>query len=231
MTTRSGAEVDISSEAADFAAIRQGGKAMHWLRAVMTVMMSVALAAFVPPSPAARADVVSSVRVAHFTLSGTSERALLAQFMRRGPKVDGRHAFARTRVRARMRATLAGVPGRCVARRLNLTMRFHILLPRAGDEHRFPPAMKRRWRAFLAHLRRHEERHKRIWLDCGREAERRLKGLRAASCRALNRRMKRIYRAVMARCDARHAAFDAREGRRVLRQPFIRAALRRPQGR
>lgn len=199
---------------------------MRWSRAMIMMILAV-LAASGPPSPAAHAGVVSSARVVHFTLSGTSERALLDQFVRRGPKVGGRHAFARTRVRSRMRATLAGVAGRCVARRLKLTMRFQILLPRADEERRFPPAMQRRWRAFLAHLRRHEEHHKRIWLDCGQEAERRLKGLRAASCRALNRRMKRIYHAVMARCDARHAAFDRRESRLVLRQPFIRAALRR----
>ena len=202
---------------------------MRWSRAMIMMTLAV-LVAFGSP-PAAQAGVVSRTGVMHFTLSGTSERALLDQFVRRGPKVGGRHAFARTRVRSRMRATLAGVAGRCVVRRLTLTMRFQILLPRADKERRFPPAMKRRWRAFLAHLRRHEERHKRIWLACGREAERRLKGLHASSCRALNRRMKRIYHAVMARCDARHAAFDARESRLVLRQPFIRAALGRPRRR
>jgi predicted secreted Zn-dependent protease len=177
------------------------------------------------PSLMARAAPRVTTKYVYFNAAGTTDARLFSAVRAHGPVVSGRHAFARTRMKASVSAKMMRKGGRCAIRKVDFRLKFIIAVPRAAQRKNFSPALSRRWRQFRKHLVWHEKRHRAIWLKCAREAERRIRRLTAASCVSLNRRMKAEYHKAMRECDALHAAFDAREQRAIMRDPFVRAAL------
>ncbi len=188
--------------------------------------MLLGLAAPLDTGPAARAAPVT-VRTSyvHFPLRAGSEAGLLAEMRRAGPLVGGRHAFARTRMRAAITMSMAGPAGRCRMRKVSIGLRFAISLPRPLRLRQMSAPARRRWAAFASRLRRHEQHHCGIWLACARKARRAMLKLTAPSCAALKQRAEATYRKVMDACGKRHDIFDRRERMAVLRDPFVRAAL------
>ncbi len=184
------------------------------------------LATPLPTGPAARAAPVT-VRTSyvHFPLRAGSEAGLLAEMRRAGPLVGGRHAFARTRMRAAISSSMAGPAGRCRMRKVSMRLRFSIMLPRPLHLRRMSAPARRRWAAFASRLKRHELHHCSIWLACVRKARRAMLKLAAPSCAALKRRAELTYHRIMDACGKRHDIFDRRERMAVLRDPFVRAAL------
>ena len=184
------------------------------------------LAVLMPAIPASRAAPVTvRTSYAYFPLRAGSEAGLLAEMRGMGPLVGGRHAFARTRMRARITSRMAGQAGLCRMRQVSFHLHFAISLPRPLNLRRMSSPARAHWRAFARHLRRHEQHHCSIWLACARKARRAMLKLAAADCATLRRRAEQVYRAVMNSCEKRHDAFDAREKMAVLRDPFVRAAL------
>ena len=187
------------------------------------LVLIAAIASLAPP-PGFSAPHVTT-RYAYFKAAGTTDAALFAAVRARGPLVSGKHAFARTRMKVSLSAKMARKGGQCAIRKLDFNLKFIISVPRATQKGRFSPALARRWQAFRKHLVWHEKHHCTIWLKCARQAEKRILRLRASSCPGLKRRMRAEYERAMRKCDALHAAFDAREQRAILRRPFVRAAL------
>lgn len=163
--------------------------------------------------------------VERYAISGATERALLMDMRRKGPRVHGHPALASTRMAAHYSAQLEARGGRCRVREFRLEAVFTIRLPKLERPQRLTRATKRRWPGFLARLRRHENRHVRIWQKCLRQADRELRRLAARSCIALKRKLRERYRQIMKACDRRHDAFDAKEHHVARSLPFIRAAL------
>ena len=174
---------------------------------------------------AANAAPKVTTHYSYFKAAGTTDAALFAAVRAHGPVVSGKHAFARTRMKAAVSAKMTRQGGQCAIRKVNFNLNFIIAVPRATQRKRFSPALAHRWNRFLKHLVWHEKHHCSIWLKCARAAEKRILHLRAASCLALNRKMKAEYQRAMRKCDSLHAAFDAREQRGIMRRPFVRAAL------
>ncbi len=195
------------------------GLALPVLTALMLVGMGAARAW---AEPAARLH-VREVRT-HYVVRGTTERALLREMRRKGPRVSGRPALASTRMAARYRARMRGRAGRCRVVDLEMRVRFTIHLPRLRDATTLRRDTRRRWRAFSRMLLRHEKRHIAIWMRCVRQARRELPRLGASSCARLRGRLKQRYERIMARCNRAHDAFDKRERHAAPRDPFIRAA-------
>ncbi len=197
-----------------------------------TILLLAGLLASAQPAAHVRAAPVVSVERATFPLHATTEAGLLAELRAHGPLVGGRRSFARTRMKSSLSTLFRKTPEGCRVRRQTLRVRYIMLLPRALNERRFPKGMKRRWRAFLRHLVRHENRHIAIWTGCARIAERRIRRLRAASCSELDRKARAAWKRAMRSCDRLHDAFDLKERRTALRHPFLRSALgldRRPR--
>ncbi len=172
-----------------------------------------------------RAAPVVSVQRTTFPLYATTEAGLLAELRLHGPLVSNRRSFARTRMKSSLSTLFRKTSKGCRVQRQTLHVSYVMLLPRALNERRFPKDMKRRWRAFLRHLVRHENRHIAIWTGCARIAERRIRRLTASSCSDLNRKARATWRRVMRSCDRLHDAFDLKEKKTALRQPFLRSAL------
>ncbi len=189
------------------------------------LLLAVALVSASARPPAAGAAPVVSVRKSTFPLHATTEAGLLAELRARGPLVGGRRSFARTRMRSSLSTFLRRTPRGCRIRRGTLRISYTMLLPRALNERRFPRSVKRRWRAFLKHLAWHENRHISIWTKCARTAERRIRRLSAPTCGELDRKVRAEWRRVIRSCDRLHDAFDLRERKSALKQPFLRSAL------
>ena len=184
------------------------------------------LAAPVPGVMPALAQMRTSTVVKHYAISGHSERALLADMRRRGPRVKGRPALASTRLSAQYSARLAGRPGICRVRDFRLRATFTMRLPVLRKPGALRRGAKRRWPGFAARLRRHERRHIAIWKGCLAQVDRELRRLSAATCGGLKQRMRARYRRIMEACSRKHDAFDAREHHVARNLPFIRAAIR-----
>jgi len=205
-----------------------------------TILLLVGLIMFAQPAVNARAAPVVSIKRATFALHAGPPAGLppevrarrLAELRARGPLVGGRRSFARTRMKSSLSTIFRKTRTSCRVRRQTLRIHYTMLLPRALNEHRFPKGMKRRWRAFLRHLARHEKRHVAIWTSCARLAERRIRRLKAASCTELDRKARTAWRRAMRSCDRLHDAFDLKERKTALKHPFLRSALgldRRPR--
>ncbi len=201
------------------------------LHRTRTIFLMAGLLALVHSVDAQAAPLVS-VQRATFPLHAATEAGLLAELRARGPLVGGHRSFARTRMKSSLSTLLGKTSKGCRVRRETLRLGYTMLLPRALNAHHFPKGMKRRWRAFLRHLVRHENRHIAIWTKCARIAERRIRRLTAPSCGALERKTLATWKRVMRSCDRLHDAFDLREKKAALKLPFLRSALgldRRPR--
>jgi len=190
-----------------------------------TTLLLAGLLMFAQPAVQARAAPVVTIKRATFALHATTEAGLLAELRARGPLVGGRRSFARTRMKSSLSTLFRKTRTSCRVRRQTLRIHYTMLLPRALNEHRFPKGTKRRWRAFLRHLARHENRHVAIWTSCARLAERRIRRLKAASCAELDRKARTAWRRAMRSCDRLHDAFDLKERKTALKHPFLRSAL------
>ena len=167
----------------------------------------------------------------YYTIAGSDDRTLLTDMRRHGPRVGGQPALASTRMEARYTARLHRTAGRCQVRNFRLRVRFIVMLPRLRRPRLLQASTRQRWPGFLARLKRHEARHIAIWTDCLKQADRKLRRMRGATCSGLKRQMENTYRRIMRACNRRHDAFDRREHHVSRTLPFIRAAIRQARAR
>ncbi len=165
--------------------------------------------------------------VRYYAISGHDERSLLQQMQRRGPRVGGKPALARTRMQVRYKAQLRKQGGACRMSGFQGEVTYTITLPRLRRPHALNTAIRKRWQHFHKRLRSHEKRHIAIWDDCLRQVRKTLPALRARDCPTLRRKMRGRYRKIMQACGKRHDAFDAHEQHVATSLPFIRTAFSR----
>ncbi len=201
---------------------------MEWKRCILPVFLGSVLTApmtFVGATTA-HARLGTTTVVKRYVISGRTERALLMDMRRKGPRVQGHPALASTKLAAHYAARLERRAGTCRVRDFRLEATFTMQLPRLKRQRGLARGTRKRWPAFLARLRRHENRHISIWRGCLKQADRELQRLSARSCLSLKRKMKERYRQIMKACDRKHDAFDAHEHHVARNLPFIRAAIR-----
>ncbi len=176
----------------------------------------------------ALARFVSSTRTKTFLIPGRTPAALLFAMARKGPRVSGHLAYARTRMKSAVEAQFSKDGRGCRISHVDVNVRFEILIPRAREYASFSPALKRDWRHFRKHLLWHEKQHRRIWMSCLKRLERRLKGIRADTCAHARSIMRGMHRDLLKQCDVRHDRFDRQERKRTRHLPFVRKALGYP---
>lgn len=173
------------------------------------------------PSPAKPAQ---TTRYTYYAISGQTPTAIYTSLLRNGPKVDGAQAYAATTaVSSQSGKMRQGTTCEISGYRLNIA--FTIKLPRLKDEARLTGETRSRWLDFSAYLRRHEETHRSIWLDCAAGLEARIEALKGKSCADIARISKQVWEQSRKACTKRHDAFDAQEQRAILKQPFVRLVI------
>jgi predicted secreted Zn-dependent protease len=192
-------------------------------RRLPALSISAILAGWAPP---VGAETVSTTRYDYYLISGRSAADLYNAMLKRGPRVDGDEAYAATSATSSQHGQL--VAGKtCRMRDYRVTIDFVIRLPKLKTPASLPTADRRRFQQFMDFLRQHEETHRAIWLQCAAELEARAARLGAKSCSALEARSEKLWTDVRRTCSLRHQAFDAKEQKRLLQQPFLKSIFGR----
>ena len=166
-----------------------------------------------------------STKYTYYKINGSSARNLYQQMISRGPHVSGERALAATSAETRQRGEFVSGSS-CRVKNYEISINFTMRLPKVANERKMPKRLRAHWRKFYKFVRRHEERHKQIWISCARDVERRVRAIRAKSCSAADRQANRIFRTIAAACEKKHDAFDRAEQKRLSRNPLIVAAKR-----
>jgi predicted secreted Zn-dependent protease len=166
----------------------------------------------------------ATTKYSYYTISGSSAVDLYNAMIRRGPHVNGSKAYASTSASSSQQGILEQGKS-CRVKNYKFSIDFTIRLPKFANEAKLPSETRKRWRAFSAFLRQHEETHRKIWLDCGTDLEAKIATIRAKDCNAADRQAAKMWDQMRASCARRHAVFDATEQKRLLKHPFVKLVL------
>ena len=192
-------------------------------RSAFHAVTAILLCALATP---ALGDVETSVVKRDYLVGGTTARHVV-DFMKFRP-LRGDRGNAIASIVPSRRLTLATEQrGRsCRVKRIDLDIDFVLTLPKAAQESEMAGGTRSAWRSFVAFAQRHEEQHRRIYVDCARRFVAQARRLRADSCGALESEIRGLQNREEAACEARHLAFDRRDRRRLTRLRLFRLADR-----
>ena len=183
-------------------------------------------AGFLVLATPAMAKPVTTTRYDYYTISGANAVEVYDAMLRRGPHVDGDKAYAATSATSSQQGKLvAGQSCRIEGYAVNID--FVIRLPKLRDAGALTRSERRRFEQFTQFLRRHEETHRSIWLQCASQLEAKVAAIRAPTCGEAEAKSTRLWDAMRKSCSLRHRAFDAAEEKHLLQTPFVRSVLRR----
>jgi predicted secreted Zn-dependent protease len=168
------------------------------------------------------AELRTSTVVRYYPVSGTTLQSL-ARAMRANP-ISGDHGMAVANIRPYydLRVATRNAGGQCRGNAVRLSIEFTLTLPQASAAG-MSPGTRNAWRNFVGHVRRHEETHRSIYLQCARNfLARAAKISSAAGCYAVEAEARRLLAESNRACEARHLAFDRRERGRVARLALFR---------
>jgi predicted secreted Zn-dependent protease len=124
----------------------------------------------------------------------------------------------------------ASAGGACRVTDLRFRWNFVITLP-VADESRMSAATRTMWRDFTAYLKTHEEKHRAIFLDCGKKfvpAAAALKGL--PGCLGMNAKVRRMVDTEYQACMKKQRAFDQTAKVETKALALVRAATGKTSG-
>lgn len=159
-------------------------------------------------------------------VEGTTAPALW-RYMLAHPIIDPDDgpAFANITHDHRLSIRTESAGGLCRVSDLGFHWSFVITLPKAVDYARMDASTKRMWDQFAAYLKKHEEEHRAIFMDCGKAfvpAATRLTGL--PGCLGMDRKVRAFVDRQYAACMEKQRAFDRGQKSTVAALALVRAA-------
>ncbi len=172
----------------------------------------------------ASAKPVYTTKYTYYSIGGDTAAEIYNAMIRRGPHVNGARAYASTSATSSQEGKLA--QGQiCSVQDYRLKIDFVIRLPRIKNEKLLTGATRARWQQFSQFLKKHEETHRSIWLDCARDLEVQVKAISVADCGAADTKAAKLWEQMRKSCARKHDAFDDAEQKRLVRHPFVRQVL------
>ena len=169
---------------------------------------------------AAEARPAYTTKYTYYTIGGDTAAAVYSAMIRRGPHVNGAKAYASTAATSSQEGKLAQGKS-CEIKDYRLKIDFVIRLPKIKNENVLRGQVKARWQQFAQFLKKHEETHRSIWLDCARALETQVNAITATSCADADARASKLWTQMRQSCTSKHDAFDAAEQKRLLKHPFV----------
>ncbi|MEM8812885.1 MAG: DUF922 domain-containing protein [Pseudomonadota bacterium] len=193
------------------------------LRVFFVVFLSIAFL----PEPAA-AKIVEKTETKHYRIGGKTPLGLVRGMHKKGRKRGTKVALATIRTKADFDLDFPN-PRSCRNGTLNIDVAFTIRLPQPRFDDRLPGETAKKFNIFYDFLKRHEEEHKRIHLQClarlQSQANRLLSRVRSCDQIAgVTEQFRAITQAETAKCRAAHNALDRRDEPRVGRSALYKAA-------
>ncbi len=177
-------------------------------------------------SASSHARLLVSNSVSYFPVRGTTASSIYTNLVRHGPGGKSGRAMATTN--ASITHSFKLVQGkRCRLNGYQIRVQIVQRLPRLTSAKRISPSLRRTWNSFYGYLRRHEARHKSIYILCARRIETAARRLARSSSRSgLSGKINRVRYRETAKCEALHSAYDRREANRIKRLGLIRRATK-----
>ena len=177
-------------------------------------------------SLSALAGTSSTTTTRYYSVSGTA-KSTLARKMRNNPfRGDRGGAVANIRPKYTLNLTTKKGVGKCQISRTNLKVHFTLTLSRA-KESAMSSGMRASWRSFVNFARRHELKHRSIYMQCARSFVAKAQRLSGSSCGAVKSQARRLLRTANQAYEKRQTAFDRGQRRRLSGLSLFRSTRRR----
>ena len=175
----------------------------------------------------AAAKPVVKVQTEHYRVEGSDAATIVNSMMGNARLLGGHGRVGRTKMMRKINWEFASTSGSCRVKRHTVRLDFVTQLPRHVSESRLKASLRKNWRGFAKRVEWHEAQHRKIWLQCARDAERAVNAATARTCGDLVKKLESIYDRSNVACDKRHADFDRAETAKLSKHPLIRASARR----
>ena len=163
----------------------------------------------------AGAEVRTSTQTRIYSVGG-STAASLVSYMRSSPLHGDRgDAVANIRPNYSLAIATRSSGGVCRAGRVTLNVHFTMTLPQARNSSALSSGTRSAWYGFTSFARRHEETHRRIYVECANRFVAKAQRMTAGNCMALQGSIRRLLETDKAACERRQLAFDHADSRRV----------------
>jgi predicted secreted Zn-dependent protease len=186
----------------------------------------VAAAVFVLFPDFAEAKPAHSTKYTYYTVGGNSAESIYKAMLNKGPRVNGAKAYAATTATTRQDGKLMQSKS-CRIEDYQLRLDFVIKLPKIKNEKALASADRERWKQFSSFLKKHEETHRSIWLECAAEMERKVRAIKAKSCDEADAKAEKLWEQTRAACSKKHDAFDLAEQKKLMKHPFVQLVYKR----
>jgi predicted secreted Zn-dependent protease len=174
---------------------------------------------------AAEAKPTEKTRYKFYNITGDTPVEIYTAMIKRGPDVNGVNAYASTSATSSQNGRLVLQGKSCRVDGYNFNIEFTINLPKLKNEAALNGQTAAKWGQFKSFLKVHEETHKSIWMNCARDLEVKVRGLRTNDCKVLDKKATSLWKQMRSACDRKHAAFDTAEQKRLLKHPFVKLVL------
>ncbi|MEP2580236.1 MAG: DUF922 domain-containing protein [Roseibium sp.] len=191
-----------------------------WIAA--RIMVAVALVAGMATTVAA--EVRTTTQLRSYSVSGSTSKSLVSYMRSRPLRGDSGSAVANIRPTYRFSAPAKMSGGTCRAPKVTLNINFVMTLPRPRSESAMAPSTRNAWRTFVAFSKRHEEWHKRSYIQCGNAFVAKAQRMTSKSCAGLQVSVRRLLESEKRSCELKQRAFDRREYNRINSLSLFRMA-------
>ncbi len=165
-----------------------------------------------------------TTKYVYYTISGDSASKVYNAMIRRGPHVNGAKAYASTAATSSQQGKLSQGKA-CEIQDYRLKIDFVIRLPKVSNPKALTGAAGSRWQQFSQFLKKHEETHRSIWLECAAQLEKDVRAINAPDCSVADAKATKLWAQMRQSCSRRHDAFDAAEQKKVLKHPFVKMVM------
>jgi predicted secreted Zn-dependent protease len=186
----------------------------------LTVLFIIATATQIAAKPA------FTTKYTYYMVGGDSVESIYNAMLSKGPRVNGAKAYASTLATSSQDGNLTQSKT-CRIENYKLRIDFVINLPKIRNEKVLPAADRSRWQQFSKFLRKHEETHRAIWLECAANLDSKVRAIKAKSCSDADAQATRLWNATRAACGKRHDAFDRAEQKKLVQHPFVNLVYNR----
>lgn len=193
----------------------------------MTMTRGILIAALLAISPAlAQAKPVYTTKYVYYSVGGNTPESIYKAMLSKGPRVNGAKAYAATTATTRQDGKLMMAKS-CQIEDYKLRLDFQIKLPKIKNEKVLSASDRERWKQFAVFLKKHEETHRSIWLECAANMERKIRAIKARTCDEVDKQAEKLWDQTRAECSKKHDAFDKAEQKKLLKHPFVQLVYRR----
>ena len=196
-----------------------------WERALKRAAFVALIVAVQIGGPAEAGSINRKTKITYYNVEGSTYAELMLSIHINAPRHEGNVALAM--LKSNIKPDFVPASGnQCKLRDIKFNLNNEMVLPRLRDAQHLPGKMRRRFDAFQAAVRRHEEEHAKIYYGCISRLRHDILSLPGSpDCDTYQQQIIALIKAARATCDVQNDALDKRDGQRVTKLPIIQDAL------